>query len=246
MSVPKSVVKIKKDGIEYTSNVDFINYTLKELVRAALRDCGKLFCNRFRQAYYSHFKRRKGRVGKYTQYWVRSKQETPDLLVGIKPNAFYGGMQEFGSSKTPRLGLMTSTVQDNIDNFRDIQAKYLSALNQDNPSIQFNEDDYVGDADGAVSKSTLGSARKSSSKKTKKNTSFIGKTKSTYKKTKSTYKKVKSAYKNIKSGEAFKPKIVKKAESAYKKAVDSATLKVKMPKRVQKVAKAIDKITGKK
>lgn len=145
MALPKAV-KIKKDGIEFTNNVDAVNYTLKELIRAALRDCGKLFCNRFRQAYYAHFKRRKGRVGKYTQYWVRSKQETPDLLVGIKPNAFYGGMQEFGSSKTPRLGLMTSTVQDNIDNMQKIQAQYLSALNQDNPNVP-SEGDYEGGAD---------------------------------------------------------------------------------------------------
>lgn len=145
MALPKAV-KIKKDGIEFTNNVDSVNYTLKELIRAALRDCGKLFCNRFRQAYYAHFKRRKGRVGKYTQYWVRSKQETPDLLVGIKPNAFYGGMQEFGSSKTPRLGLMTSTVQDNIDNMQKIQAQYLSALNQDNPNVP-SEGDYEGGAD---------------------------------------------------------------------------------------------------
>lgn len=145
MALPKAV-KIKKDGIEFTNNVDAVNYTLKELIRAALRDCGKLFCNRFRQAYYSHFKRRKGRVGRYTQYWVRSKQEIPDLLVGIKPNAFYGGMQEFGSSKTPRLGLMINTAQDNIDNMQKIQAQYLSALNQDNPNVP-SDGDYEGGAD---------------------------------------------------------------------------------------------------
>lgn len=146
MALPKAV-KITRDGIEFTNNVDAVNYTLKELIRAALRDCGKLFCKRFRQAYYSHFKRRKGRVGKFTQYWVRSKQKIPDLLVGIKPNAFYGGMQEFGSSKTPRLGLMTKTAQDNIDNMRKIQAQYLSALNNDNPNVPGNGEDYEGGAD---------------------------------------------------------------------------------------------------
>lgn len=145
MALPKAV-KITRDGIEYVNNVDAVNYTLKELIRAALRDCGKLFCNRFRQDYYKSFKRRKGRVGKFTQYWVRSKQEIPDLLVGIKPSAFYGGMQEFGSSKTPRLGLMTKTVQENIDNMQKIQAQYLSALNQDNPNVP-SEGDYEGGAD---------------------------------------------------------------------------------------------------
>ena len=146
MALPRAV-KIKKDGIEFTNNVDAVNYTLKELIRAALRDCGKLFCNRFRQAYYSHFKRRKGRVGKFTQYWVRSKQKIPDLLVGIKPSAFYGGMQEFGSSKTPKLGLMISTARGNIDNMQKINAQYLSALNEDSPNIPGNEEDYEGGAD---------------------------------------------------------------------------------------------------
>ena len=146
MALPRAT-RIRRDGVEFTNNVDATQYTLKELIRAALRDCGKLFCNRFRQAYYKQFKRKRGNVSRYTQYWVRSRQETPDLLVGIKPNGFYGGFQEFGSSKTSRLGLMTSTVQDNIDTMQQIQAQYLSALNQDNPNVPANEGDYEGGAD---------------------------------------------------------------------------------------------------
>ena len=73
MSVPKSVIKIKKGNIEYISSVDRVQYTLAELSRAALRDVGKLICNRFRNMYYGVFKRKKGKVGKYTQYWVRRK-----------------------------------------------------------------------------------------------------------------------------------------------------------------------------
>lgn len=48
MSVPRSVTKVTKNGIEFTSNVDRVNYTMKELCRAALRDVGKLVCKRFR------------------------------------------------------------------------------------------------------------------------------------------------------------------------------------------------------
>lgn len=144
MALPRAV-KIRRDGVEYTNNVDVVLYTLRELIRAALRDSGKLFCNRFRQAYYKKFKRRKGKVGRYTQYWVRSKQEIPDLLVGIKKNAFYGGMQEFGSSKTARLGLLRSTAQENIGVMEEIQAQYLSALNQDNPQV--SDEEYEGGAD---------------------------------------------------------------------------------------------------
>lgn len=145
--VPKNIVKIKRDGIEFISNVEWVQYTLKELIRAALRDCCRLFCNRFRQAYYKKFRRRKGKVGRYTQYWVRSRQEIPDAQVGIKSGGFYGGLQEFGGSNTPRYGLMTSTAKENISNFRDIQAQYLSALNEEDPQVPDEEEDYTGGAD---------------------------------------------------------------------------------------------------
>ena len=36
MPLPKSVTKIKKDGIEFVSNVDRAQYTIQELSRAAL------------------------------------------------------------------------------------------------------------------------------------------------------------------------------------------------------------------
>lgn len=83
MSLPKAV-KISKNGVEIISNVDRIQYTLKELERAALRDVGKLVCKRSRQK----IKRRTGRLAKNTQYWVRSKQKIPDLQVGFKPGGF--------------------------------------------------------------------------------------------------------------------------------------------------------------
>lgn len=143
MPLPKAVT-IKKDGVEYTNNVDAVQYTLKELIRAALRDCGKLICRRFREQYYKAFKRKKGNVFKYTQYWVRSKQKTPDLLIGIKPNAFYGMYQEIGSSKTDKLGLLTKVTKENIDEMQRIQAQYLSAIDAPVPNIP-SEDDYEGD-----------------------------------------------------------------------------------------------------
>lgn len=144
MSVPKGA-KITKNGIEYVNNVEYCKYTMKELIRAALRDCGKLFCQRFRSKFYSSFRRRKGKVGKYTQYWVRSKQNIPDLLVGIKPNGWYGSYQEFGSSKTPRLGYMLDTANDNIDEFQKLQAQYLSAMNNDDVSVDDSE--FMGGAE---------------------------------------------------------------------------------------------------
>ena len=147
MAIPKSVVKFKKGNVEFISNVDRVQYTLNELTRAALRDTGKFLCNRFRSGYYGLFKKKKGKVGKYTQYWVRKKDL--DLQIGIKANAFYGGFQEFGTSKTKKLGLLTKTTESNIAKIVEIQSKYLSSLEDEAKALALiNEGDYKGGADG--------------------------------------------------------------------------------------------------
>ncbi|MVX62241.1 hypothetical protein GKZ28_00815 [Clostridium chromiireducens] len=147
MGLPKSVTKIKKGNVEFVSNVDRVNYTLNELTRAALRDVGKFICNKFRNKYYGIFKRKKGKVGRYTQYWVRKKE--CDLQVGLKPFAFYGGFQELGSSKTKKLGLLQKTVEENIDQIRLIQGKYLSAIEDENRAVGLiDEKEYEGGTDG--------------------------------------------------------------------------------------------------
>lgn len=126
MGVPKSVTKIKRGNVEYISSVDRVSYTLNELTRAALRDTGKFVCNRFRSSFYQNFRRRTGKVGRFTQYWVRRRDA--DLQVGLKPNAFYGGIQEVGSRTTPKLRLLRSSVEENIPKIIEIQSQYLSAL----------------------------------------------------------------------------------------------------------------------
>lgn len=146
MPIPKSVTKIKKGNVEFISNVDRVKYTLNELSRAALRDVGKFVCNRFRSGYYGIFKRRKGKVGKYTQYWVRKRD--CDLQVGIKANAFYGMFQEFGSSKTQKLGLLSKTVQSNIAKIVEIESKYLSSLEDEAKALALiEESEYEGGAE---------------------------------------------------------------------------------------------------
>lgn len=148
MSVPKSVVKISKNGIEYIDNCDRVNYTIHELTRAALRDVGKYVCKNFRDSFYRTFKKKKGNVGRFTQYWVRSKQEHPDLQVGLKPQAFYGMYQEFGTSKTARYGFLKSAVEDNIAEIIKIESQYLSALEDEAYALSLiNEEDMEGGAD---------------------------------------------------------------------------------------------------
>lgn len=127
--VPKSVTKIKtrkgQSYVEFTESVDFINYTMDELIRAALRDVGKYIVKITKKK----IKKQTGRLEKNTQYWVRKK--SCDLQVGFKPGGFYGMFQEFGTEKTPKIGALTSSVQENIDTIRNIEAQYLSALSSE-------------------------------------------------------------------------------------------------------------------
>jgi len=141
MSLPSSV-KFKKDGITYESNVDRVNYTIKELTRAALRDVGKFVARTTR----TKIKRKTGRLAKNIQYWVRSKQDKPDLQIGFKPGGFYGGFQELGTAKIPKIGALQNSVYDNIETIRKIEGEYLSAIEDENKALSIiDEGEYQGE-----------------------------------------------------------------------------------------------------
>lgn len=140
MPLPKSV-KFKKNGVEFLSNCDRIEYTLKELTRAALRDTGKYICRETRKK----VKRRTGRMAKNTQYWVRSKQNTPDLQVGFKPGGFYGLFQEIGTESQPKIAALTTSTENNISMIQKIQQQYLSAIGTESGEQIINEGEYEGE-----------------------------------------------------------------------------------------------------
>ena len=156
MSVPKSVVKFNKNGITYTSNVDYANYTIKELSRAALRDVGKLItrlCNAKAlklkglaktNRIIAHPGASRGNLA--FGYWARSRET--DLQIGIKHGAWYGTGQELGTSKMKKLGLLTNTVRENIPAIREIESKYLTGINAADPDLSgTSENDYQGSGD---------------------------------------------------------------------------------------------------
>ena len=149
MAIPKSITKISKDGnVTYTQSVDRVNYTIRELTREALRDVGRYVCKQFRNSFYARFKKHSGRVGKYTQYWVKFKQKDIELQVGMKPNGFYGGFQELGTSQQTKHALLTHAVQDNIPTIISIESQYLSALEDEARALSLiSEEDYAGGAD---------------------------------------------------------------------------------------------------
>lgn len=145
MGLPK-YTKTRRGNVEFLDNSDRCNYSIDELTRAALRDVGKFVCGKFRKSYYTNFKRRTGRIGKYTQYWVRRKE--CDLQVGLKPNAFYGRYQELGTSKQRRYGLLQKSVQDNIAEIVRIESQYLSALEDEaNVLSLISDEEYEGGAE---------------------------------------------------------------------------------------------------
>lgn len=153
MSVPKSVTKINKNGVTYTSNVDAAQYYIYELSRAALRDVGKFVRKTFRESYYSVFTRHTGDGGKSVNFVVFSNKDTkfPRVDIGLKKgkvDGFYAFFQEFGTSTQPRLGLLSSSVENNIPKIIEIESKYLSALNDEAEALALiSEGEYKDDGE---------------------------------------------------------------------------------------------------
>lgn len=153
MGAPKSVTKINKNGVTYTSNVDAAQYYIFELNRAALRDVGKFVKRTFRDAYYSVFEKHTGDGGKAVNYVVLSSKNTkyPRVEIGLKNgkvDGFYAYFQEFGTSKQPKLKLLTNSVEDNIPKIIEIESKYLSALNEEAEALALiDEGEYKDDGE---------------------------------------------------------------------------------------------------
>lgn len=150
MSAPKSVVKINKNGVQYTSNVDACEYYIFELNRAALRDVAKFVKRTFRDSFYTYFDKETGNAGKATQSVVLSNKDTkyPRVEIGLKKSQLkgvYGYEQEFGTSNIPRLGLMTDAVESNVAKIIEIESKYLSALESEAEALSLIDESEFDD-----------------------------------------------------------------------------------------------------
>ena len=150
MSIPKSVIRFKKGDVVYTSSVDRAQYTIRELIRAALRDVGKYvsrICNSeaMKLPGLKKSRRVRGRTSAF-QYWAR-KQEC-DLQVGIKHGTWYGEQQELGTRNQPKRGILRNSVYNNIPKIVEIESKYLSALESEARALALiSEEEYQGGAD---------------------------------------------------------------------------------------------------
>lgn len=150
MSVPKSVIKLDKNGVQYVSSVDKAKYTLQELTRAAMRDVGKLLTRRFNQEAQKipgmkRSKRVRGKTSTF-QYWARKKE--CDLQVGVKEEYWYGYKQELGTSNMKKLGIIYNTTMNHIKDIVTIESKYLEFMEDEAKALNaISEDEYHGGAD---------------------------------------------------------------------------------------------------
>lgn len=156
MPTPKAQTKVIVDKagchVEYEENLDASQYYIHELTRAALRDVGKFVSKKFMELYDHHFHKRKGKARRSIKYKVFSSKSTtaPRVEVGIKGGpGFYSLFEEFGSSKTPKLGLLQSAVKDNVAEIIKIESAYLSGLDGEASSLEamINEADMEGGVD---------------------------------------------------------------------------------------------------
>ncbi len=149
MPVPKSVTKISKDGkVSYTSSVDYVLYTIQELIRGALRDTGKFITKQTRLSFYNKHKKKTGYVSKGIGYWVRKRDGDLQVGMGKKGLGFYGGLFEVGSmgKGIAKENNLRNAVYDNIDTIKTIQSQYLSELGKDKPNLNgLSEGEYEGE-----------------------------------------------------------------------------------------------------
>ena len=150
MSVPKSVVRFKKGNVEYISSVDRASYTILELTRAALRDCGKYIARTANTAAMKlpglkKSRRVRGRTSAFLFNVPWAKSGLPHLEVGVKHGTWYGEQQELGTSKQPKRQILRNSVYDNIPQIIEIQSKYLSALEDEAKALRLiSEEEYTG------------------------------------------------------------------------------------------------------
>lgn len=150
MSVPKSVVKINRNGVQYTSSVDRASYTIVELTRAAMRDVGRFLVRTanskaMKLKGLKKSRRVRGRTSTFLYNVPWAKSGLPHLVVGVTDSTWYGVEQELGTSKQPKRQILRNSAHDNIAKIIEIESKYLSALESEAAALsKISEQEYKG------------------------------------------------------------------------------------------------------
>lgn len=150
MSVPKSVVRFKRNGVVYTSSVDRVNYTIIELSRAAMRDVGKYLTRTANKAAMKlpglkKSRRVRGRTSTFRYSVPWAKTGLPHLEVGVTHGTWYGEQQELGTSGQPKRSILRNSAYENIAKIVEIESQYLSALEDEARALALiSEQEYSG------------------------------------------------------------------------------------------------------
>jgi len=153
MAIPRSVTRVDRaGGVTFTSSVDRVQYTINELSRVALRDTAKMLRKKMiiKLKELPGMKRSK-RIYRITQVWVRKKEA--DLQIGfgnskkgLTGETWYGILQELGTKNQPKRGILRDTVFENIGEIRNIQAQYISAIDDEQRALRLiNETELTTD-----------------------------------------------------------------------------------------------------
>lgn len=161
MPVPKSVTKINKDGVQFISNVERVNYTIEELTRAALRDAGRYLSKEIKKIIPVF----RGVLKRCVGTWVKKDRLTGQVLLqmgvysnkkakekGITP-AYHAhlvqfGYEHIGSGHVNGVNYLDSPVYKNIQTIQKIESQYLSALSNENKALSLIQS--TMDKDGEV------------------------------------------------------------------------------------------------
>lgn len=144
MPLPKSNMKINKQGVQYISNIERASYTIKELSRAALRDIARFLKYNIRQEFnkLQGMRKQSGRFKASFQHWLRKNEG--DLQIGIRHNTWYGVDQELGTKNQPKRDFLRNAVMNNIDEIRRIESQYLSAIEDEAEALSLiNEEEEI-------------------------------------------------------------------------------------------------------
>lgn len=139
MAMPRTV-RVTRNGVEYVSNIERTQYTLKQLQMTALREVGKFIRKRvMEKAKLQMGMKKSKRIGRAFQYWARKRDG--DLQLGIKHNTWYGVEQEMGTHGQRKKGILMDTVFENIDDIRRIMGTYISSIEDANRAEGLIRDD---------------------------------------------------------------------------------------------------------
>lgn len=131
------MVKITRNGVEYTSKCDIAQYTIRQLTRRAMQDVGRFVLYNVRREVrgINRYLQKSRHAPNRYQMWIRKKEN--DLILGIENtkqgavSAWWADQAELGTHNQPRRAILHTTVMQNIRQIVEIESQYLEYMNDE-------------------------------------------------------------------------------------------------------------------